>query len=144
MGDADIGASSDCNLERDLEAQPYTTGFELQHIDPQEPLRRRPRSRPRGTQVQKDTDAPTLSFYQTFFKLACQDNGPKYCLFICWGPPGDQRAIDIPVSDPDDEVLIFSDIRRRWFEHRGRWQRLFPLHGVVAVKEIKVSIFNTT
>ena len=52
--------------------QPYATGFELQHIDPQAPLRQRPRSRPRGTQVQKDTDAPTLSFYQTFFKQASQ------------------------------------------------------------------------
>ena len=92
MGDVDIEASSDCNLERDLEAQPHATGFELQHIDPQEPLRQRPPSRPRGTQVQRGTD----------------------------------------------------DIRRRWFEHRGRWQRLFPFHGIVAVKEIKVNIFNTT
>lgn len=48
-----------------------------------------------------------------------------------------QRVIDIPVSDPDDEVTIFSDIRRRWLEHRGRWQRLFHFHGVVAVKEVK-------
>ena len=85
-----------------------------------------------------------LSFYQTFFKQVSQDNDPKYCLFIYWGPPGDQRAIDISVSNSDDEVLKFSDIRRRWFEYRGRWQRLFPFHSVVAVKEIKVNIFKTT
>ena len=144
MGDVDIGASSDCNLGRDLEAQPQATGFELQQIDLEEPRRRRPRSRPTGTQVQKGTDAPTLSFYQTFFEHASQDSGPDHCLFLCWGPPGNQRAIDIPVSDPDDEVIIFSDIRRRWFEHRGRWQRLFPFHGVVAVKEVKVNLFNFT
>ena len=110
MGDVDIGASSDCNLERDLEAQPQATGFELQQIDPEEHLRRRPCSRPTGTQVQKGTDAPTLRFYQPFFEPASQDNGPDRCLFICWGPPGNQRAIDIPVSDPNDEVIIFSDI----------------------------------
>ena len=83
MGDVNIGASSDCNSVRDLEAQPQATGFELQQTMPEEPLRRRRRSHPSGTQVQKSTDAPTLSFYQTFFEHASQDNGPKYCLFIC-------------------------------------------------------------
>ena len=31
-------------------------------------------------------------------------------------PPENQRAISIPVSDLDNEVKIFSDIRRRWFK----------------------------
>lgn len=48
------------------------------------------------------------------------------------------------MSDPDDEVIIFSDVRRHWFKHRGRWPRLFPFHGVVAVKEVKVKMFNST
>ena len=55
-------------------------------------------------------------------------------------PLENQRAIIIPVGDPDNEVKIFSDIRRRWFKYRGRWQRLFPFHG----KEVKVTIFKST
>ena len=72
IDDIDIRASSDCNLERDLGALPHVTGFKLQYIDPLAPFRQRPRSRPRGTQVHKDIDAPTLSFYQTFFKQVAQ------------------------------------------------------------------------
>lgn len=66
--DVDIKTSNDRNLKRDLKAQPQATGLELRQVDPEEYLRRRPRSRPTNTQVQKDTDAQTLSFfYQTFF-----------------------------------------------------------------------------
>ena len=144
MGEEDSRASNVRNLQRDLEAQPQTTALESQPTVPQEPFRRRPRWHPTGTQVQNGTAAPTLSFYKTFFDDAAQDNGPDRCLFLCWGPPGNQPAINIPVSDPDVETKIFSDVRKRWFEHRGRWRRLLPFYGVVAMKEIKVNIFNTT
>ena len=74
MGDVDIGASSDCNLGRNLEAQPQATGFESQQIKPEEFLRRRPRSR------------PTLNLNQPFFEHASQGNGRDRCLFLSWGP----------------------------------------------------------
>lgn len=144
MGDVDTGASSVRNLQRDLEAQPQTTGFEPQQIPPQEPVSRRPRSHPTGTQVRNGTETSTLDFYQTFRNHEARDNGPDHCLFVCWGLPGNQWAINIPVSDPDNEIKIFSDVRRLWFEHRGRWRRLLPFYGVVAVKEVKVNVFNTT
>ena len=74
MGDVDIGASSDCNLGRNLEAQTKASGFESQQIEPEEFLRQRPRSR------------PTLNLNQPFFKYASQENGRDRCLFISWCP----------------------------------------------------------
>ena len=142
MGNEHTDYQSTRNVQRDLEAQPQATGVELEQGTPQE-LSRRLRSRPQAPPVQqKDTGAPTLSFYETFLDRASQDSGPDRCLFLCWGISGNQWAISVPVKNPGNETEIFNDIRSRWFEHRGRWRRLLPSYGVTAVKEVKVNVVN--
>ena len=145
MGDISTRASSVGILARDLEAQSQTTGFESRQTASQKLVNREIGLNQKDTQVRNVSEVPTSEFYKAFISYhhPNPDKGPHHCLFICWGPPGSQWAIDIPVINLDDEVQIFKDIRNYWFKHRGQWRRLLPFYGVLAVKEVKVSIFFT-
>lgn len=91
------------NSQIDVDAHPRSIGFEMQPIVPREPVRRRPLSRPIST-VKRE---PNLSFYQVFLDRSTQDGWPEHCVFVCWGQPGRQRAIDVAVlSFAEDEGTI--------------------------------------
>lgn len=142
MADEATGSSIVRNLQQDLEAQPQASGIELQEISLQTPLRRRIRSRSVDSLANGRKQDSIPSFFQKFRDRAAQDTGSDHCLFLCWGPTGNQWAIDIPVSDPDHEVEIYRHIRKHWYDLRGRWRRLLPVPRVAALKEVKVNLVH--
>ena len=132
MGDITTRASSVGIMVRDLEAQSQTTGFESRQTASQKLVNRKIGLHQKDSQVWNVAEVPTSKFYKAFISYhhPNPDKGPHHCLFICWGPPGSQWAIDIPVINSDDEVQIFKDIRNYWFKHRGQWRRLLPFYRV--------------
>jgi hypothetical protein len=79
---------------------------------------------------------------EQFFEIlqAGLDHGTRtHCLFFCWElGVNDQRAAPLLIEDIENEVKIYQDLERKWYEKLGRWWRYVPFYGVVAVEEVDV------
>ena len=109
---------------QDLEANHLTTGIELrQGIAPTTLRQRRPYS-------------SSTAFSQNFGGCLIFEFLPailRPCSAEQW-----PRSLFVHLLGSTWRVQIYRDMRKRWYEHRGRWRRLLPFRGAVSVREIKV------
>jgi hypothetical protein len=65
----------------------------------------------------------------------------EHCLFVCWGNEvNDQRAVPLLIDDREDEVRVYQDLVKIWYERHGWWWKFIPFYEVQGVEEVEVSM----
>lgn len=64
----------------------------------------------------------------------------EHCLFVCWeNEANDQRAVPLLINDREDEVRVYQDLVKIWYERHGWWWKCIPFYEVQGVEEVEVS-----
>jgi hypothetical protein len=77
-----------------------------------------------------------------YFETETEKNGDARCVFVLWGSENSEKsvtwAIDVRISDPDAEEVIFRELKARYYAERGVWRKYFALRDFIQVKPVVV------
>lgn len=77
-----------------------------------------------------------------YFETETEKNGDARCVFVLWGSENSEKsttwAIDVRISDPDAEEVIFHELKARYYAERGVWRKYFALRDFIQVKPVVV------
>lgn len=98
------------------------------------------------TKVRPPRTAQASGQAEHFFEALRAELGNKsheHCLFVCWeNEVNDQRAIPLLIDDREDEVRVYQDLVKIWYERHGWWWQYIPFHKVQMVEEVEASMNN--
>ena len=91
---------------------------------------------PRMAQASGQAD----QFFETL-RAELGNGSCEHCLFVCWeNKVNDQRAVPLLIDDREDEVRVYQDLVKIWYEKHGWWWKYIPFYEVQEVEEVEVSM----
>ncbi len=59
-------------------------------------------------------------------------------MLIAWRSRACAHIFDVPMTDPEDEELVWNQIRAHYYARRGTWRKYISLADVEKVERVKV------
>jgi len=100
-------------------------------------LRRRRVPVKAGTKSVPETKTTTNVFWQHFAHRRKQ-SGKDYCVLIASGSGANADIVDVSVAGPEDEGLVWKQIRAYWDARRGPLRKYIGLADVETVERVKI------
>ena len=77
------------------------------------------------------------AFWQHFVHRR-EKSGKDHCVLVAWRSGASAHIFDVPVTDPEDEELVWNQIRAHYYARRGIWRKYISLADVEKVERVKV------
>ncbi|KIW41800.1 hypothetical protein, variant [Exophiala oligosperma] len=89
------------------------------------------------TKIERKEYGSTNAFWQ-HFEHRREQGGKDHCVLIAWRSCASAYIVDVPVTDPEDEELVWNQIRAHYYARRGTWRKYISLADVEKVERVKI------